>query len=921
LEEHISPLVLTKLRAPAVRPGTISRARLVDQLTPKQDTHLILISAPAGYGKTTFLAEWAQILIVNGTSVAWYALDQSDDDPIPFSSYLIASFIQALGPHPDLTQKAQIMRSSPEVDLQRILPTIINAVISVNRECMLILDDYHRISSPAIHSALAYLLEHLPETLQIAISSRSDPPLPLARLRVSGQLLELRAESLRFTPAETAGFLNDVMQLDLSQEVRDELVTRSEGWAAGLQLAALSLAGRQDIESFLASFSGHRYLVEYLMEEVLGRQEEQLQSFLLATSILERMCAPLCDAILNKSSSSEAVLARLERANLFIVALDDQGYWYRYHHLFADFLKARLEKSDKEQASRLHRLASEWLASQGLLREAADQAFQTQDWEYAAAFVLRHSFSLIVHGDISTLYEWCSAFPEEVLQSHPMLNVQYCLALAYSFRRQNRDRIIARLGQVDRVVASQEDRQLALEVDELATVVRTFLAMVPDVNADPRELLNRALNILYHYSEGDPGQYSGLLLSSYAHMALQELPAAAHALKAAQHTALLGRLYFGYLEASFHLARLAYAQGKLSQANEICQQALVEIENLLEHAESELPATGSLHIALGCTLLELNQLEEAEHRLTNGLELIGWRTNHFYLMTGLLGLARLREIQGRPEEAIQSLQSLEETWPDTGFYMRGFEILVGLRSAPGNSTALAGATDWLREYSDLWDEDRTLPGLGPFGAADLYYLAELVAMRFQIATGHAGSALRKLEHSLPLVQSHGLASRIIELSLLEALAAQAQGDEGRAIPAIERALELGEKGSFVRIFDQGVEMTRLLAWAARHSRYGRYIDRLLASIRSPERLHTERQGISKRVFEASDLGLVETLSQRELEVLRLIALGASNQAIAEQLFITVGTVKSHINHLLHKLDAGNRTEAVARARQLGWLDL
>ncbi len=916
-----SSLVLTKLRIPAQKRQLIHRPQLLELLSTGSEKGFVLVSAPAGYGKTTLLTEWARSQVDGGVTVAWYTIDASDDSAGAFRAYLIAAPTQALGPIPDLERVAEQLRSSAEADLSAILPAVINSIVACQLECALILDDYHLITSPAIHSALAYLLEHLPENLHITIGSRSDPPLPLARLRARGQMLEARAAHLRFTPDETACLLNEVMQLDLTQEMIEFLSARSEGWAAGLQLAALSLAGRRDKESFLASFSGsNRYLVEYLLNEVVGRQPEEVQSFLLSSSILERMCAPLCDALLVAGSHSGAILEQIERANLFVVPLDDQGEWYRFHHLFRDFLKARLEKSGAERVSVLHRRASEWLAAQGFLREAADHAFRAHDWEYAAAFVERHSFTMIVHSEISTIYEWCSIFPEDVMQRRPLLSIQYCLSLAYSYRRQNREKVQARLEQVDKLMDELEDRQLAGELFELSAVVHTFLAMVPDTTADPRELLSLAQKILSTHSEGDPGQFSGLLLTAYAYMALQDVNAADHALKTARKIALGERLYFGYVETSFHLARLAYTRGELHSAGEICRQGRAEMEGLLEHAEQELPALGCLDIALGCTLLEQDRLDEAGSCLRRGLELVGWKVNLYYLMTGLVGLARLGEIQRRPAEAVEPLNRLEEAWPDMAFCTRALSTLMALRGRPEDTQAQANAGAWLREHSNLLTEATPPAGMGPFGAAEAFYLVELASIRFQIAAGQAQATLPVLEHRLKIAQKHGLSGRVIELSLLEALARHAAGDEERALQALERALALGEAKGFVRIFDQGPAVVELLARTARRGVYSEYIGRLLAASGLPGTVPSGEQPGPQGLIQVTGLGLVETLSQRELEVLRLIAMGASNQLIAEQLVITIGTVKSHINHLLRKLDVRNRTEAVARARQLGWLD-
>jgi LuxR family maltose regulon positive regulatory protein len=932
MDTQASPLILTKLRVPAPRPRIVSRGRLVERLTLETGTGLVLICAPAGYGKSTLLAEWSQSLLQKGVAVAWYALDASDDAPIPFGSYLVASLSQALGLTSELAHITQLLRSSPEIDLQRILPAVINTIDSSDRDCVLILDDYHLIGAPAIHSAVAFLLEHLPDNMHIVIGSRSDPPLPLARLRARGQLLELRAADLRFTVNETALFLNEVMRLDLSPELVDTLEARTEGWVAGLQLAALSLSGRADKDGFIASFTGsHRYLAEYLLEEVISRQSEEVQAFLQATSILDRLCGPLCDAILGESSGSEAILDQLERTNLFVIALDDEGYWYRYHHLFRDFLRTQLHKTQPEHVTSLHRAASEWHAAHGFLREAVQHAFQTADWAYAATVVEQHSFTMIVHSEISTIYEWCSAFPEEVMRARPMLCMLQGLALAYRFRRQNRARIEERLRQADQLSATLEDKQPAREVAEFAVVVRTFLAMVPDPHADPQKQRDLAQVILGYYPEGDPGQFSGLLITGYADLALHDAQAATQALETARQIARQGHLFFGVVESTFHLTRLAHCQGQLHHAVEICRQGQADIASLLAHPEQELPALGCLDIALGSVLLEQNQLAEAEGHLLRGLDLMGWGMNPYYLFTACVALFRLREIQGRSAEAVECLTRLEEAWPDIVFCTRALRIMHALRTMPEDPATLAEATNWCQDFSSSMSEDISLPGLGPFGAAEVYYLAYLAWVRAQLAIGNTRAVWPYLERQIDLAEAHGLLNRVIELSLLEAQASRVEGGNQHTWEALERALVAAQPEGYLRIFDQGASLTRLLVEAAdrgiARGKFRDYIGQILAVIGTPKSLDLGREGsvgLSGAAAYSSQTPLLESgehLSERELEVLRLMACGASNHEIAEQLVITVGTVKSHINHILGKLEAHNRTEAVARARELGLLEI
>jgi LuxR family transcriptional regulator, maltose regulon positive regulatory protein len=917
MNADIFPLVLTKLQTPLARERLVARTHLVDLLTPRDGTNLILVCAPAGYGKTTLLAEWSRSLSKTGVAVAWYALDEGDDDPIPFRSYLMTGFIQALGPIPELTQVAQLLRFSPEMDLQGILPGVINAILASQRECVLILDDYHLIGSPAIHSALAYLIEHLPQNLRIAIGSRSSPPLPLARLRARRQLLEIHTAGLRFKTEESAQFLNEVMQLGISSQAVTELEKRTEGWVTGLQLVALALAGRVDKEQVIASFSGsHRYLVEYLMEEVVERQPQEVQSFLLSTSILERMCGDLCDALWSGQSAAAQVLDGLERSNLFVVALDDQGEWYRYHHLFRDFLQSRLTKTQPERIRPLQRAASEWLTGKNLLREAARHAFQTQDWEYAADFVEQHCFSLIVYGEIATIYEWCATIPEEVMERRPMLCIMQGLALAYGFRRQNRGRVEARLQQANRVMATLPDRQAARDLVEMESVVRTFLAFAPDPAADPDDLLDMAKGMVDDYPQGDTRQFSGLLLRGYAYLARLEARAAAEAFQAARLIALREGLYFGVVEATVHLARLARSQGQLERTAELCRQGQADIAAVLNYAEQSLPALGSLDIELGGVLVEQDQLAEGEGRLLRGIEQMGGGMNPYYLMRAYLELYRLWEIQRQPAEALKTLARLEATWPDLAFCTNGLRAVLALQASPDDPSARVAASTWSQGFLDGLDDKLRTAGMGPFGAGEAYYLAYLSWVQVQIALGNPQAALAYLHQQVEQALSNGLAQRVIELSLLEALAWQAEGDHPRAHAALERALGAAQPEGYLRIFDRGPLMTQMLAEAARQGDYQEYARRILKVIAAPEGFSQVDKG-SRRAQEFP----VDSLSRRELEVLQLIAQGATNQEIAQKLVVTVGTVKSHINHILSKLGAHNRTEAVALARNLGLLEI
>jgi LuxR family maltose regulon positive regulatory protein len=690
----------------------------------------------------------------------------------------------------------------------------------------------------------------------------------------------------------------------------------------------------------VAAFAGsHRYLVEYLLEEVLSRQPEAMQSFLLATSILGRLCGPLCDALMKDEEClrdfslqpSSVILEELERANLFVVPLDEQGEWYRYHRLFRDFLLARLYKSRCEGVAGLHRAASEWHAAHGFVREAVWHALQTQDWEYAAARVEQHGIALMLRGEISTVAEWCAAFPEAIIQAHPTLCLLQANTLVLGYRRQNRDRVEVRLQQVEQAAGALDDRPLARLLAGQAAATRTFLAaMTPDPGANPRDqfaLAQRALDLL---ADDDPARSAVTLTMGYAHMALHDAGASYQAMEEARHLSLACRNDLGIVEAAFHQARLAHMRGQLQRAADLCRQARADMAAVPACSEPELPVLGCLDIALGCLLLEQDCLVEAEQALLQGLDRI-WGMMPYYHLTACVALFRLREIQGRSAEALAFLARLEEAWPDLAFCTRALRVTHALRVAPDNPNTLADAAAWSRAFSASLSDPTPVPGMGPWGGAEAYYLACLAWAHAQIAIGRPQAALAYLARQLASAQAHGLTTRVIELSLLESLAQRTGGDDPRAWAALERSLVAAQSAGYVRIFDQGAALTTMLAAAARRGICPDFARRLLTIVGVPT---TGRAGQGpESALPAGRLGQAaglecgergaptERLSERELEVLRLVARGASNHAIAQQLVITVGTVKSHMNHILEKLGAHNRTEAVARAREAGLLEM
>jgi len=925
--ESISSLILTKLRPPATRSKTIWRDRLLQKLTLEPNVDLTLVCAPAGYGKTTLLIDWTRQLNQAGIKVSWYSLDENDNNPITFGTYLVASLEQALGTGSGLASVHQMLRTSTDMDLLTLLPTVINSLCNTNHQIVLVLDDYHLVRTTMIHKAVEFLIIHRPDNFHIAIGSRSNPALPLSRWRARGRLAELRAPDLRFVDEETKLFLSDSMQLELPDELITRLSDQVEGWPAGLQLAALSLTNHApDDHTGFSLSGGRRQQAEFLLNEVVNQLPEEVQSFLLETSIFERMNASACDAILGIENSA-SLLVQLEQANLFIVALDggepseDGTTWYRYHHLFRDFLHTWLTISQSARALDLHRTAANWFAAHGLLYEGAYHAFRSGDWSFAAAFVEQHSFTLIINSDIAKINEWCSSFPETVMGKRPMLCIFQAFALAYRFQAKYRNLVEARLHLASLAMENLAAPEEAIGVYELTAVVQTFLAMIPDHQADANKLLVLSQLHLANYQAGDPGRFPWLLIAGYAHQALNTPEEAKKTFEEARPLALQSGLFFGMVEATFHLARLAFSQGRLTDCLDICQSGQAEFTILSNQSGLILPALGSLEVAEGCVLLEQDHMDEAEQKLLHGIDRMGWGMNPYYLMTAFLALARVYEIQGRLDDSISCFDRLDTLWPDFQLITQGFRVLIRLRSNPEEVSALEAGRDWLHFYRAALGDSLPIFGLGPVGAAEAYYQANLNWMRLQILLDQPQAVQPYLDSHLRLAQDKGLVGREIELTLIQAQMFHQQGQTGTALTTLYQAIALSRPQGFVRVFDQSPILDGLIHFAVQQGNSSDYLRSVLSAIRRSRRWEsgvTSSTTPQRNIYEdVPGQELVEQLSQREIEVLKMIATGATNQVIAERFVITIGTVKSHIHHIFSKLNARTRTEAVSQARKLG----
>jgi len=927
-----TPLLTTKLYIPPVCPGLVSRPRLIERLNTGLHRRLTLISAPAGFGKTTLLSEWIHTIVGAHRAVgahrdaplhvAWVSLDEGDNDPMRFWSYLSAALQKA---QPGTGETALTMlRSTPPPAIEAILTTLINEIVAASQgdhedhPYVLVLDDYQMIKEQSIHESLAFLLDHLPPQMHLGLATRIDPPLNIARLRVRGQVTELRADDLRFTPDEAASFLNQVMGLGLSQKDVAALEARTEGWIAGLQVAAMAMQGRDDLSGLVAAFAGsHRYILSYLVEEVLQRQPEHTRIFLLQTAILDRLSGSLCDAVADQNGSQET-LELLEDTNLFTVPLDDERHWYRYHRLFGDTLRARLEREfEAHEIQTLHRRASDWYDQHGFVLQGINHALDAQDYERAAQLIERRAEEIFQRSELNTLLGWIRALPSELVEERPVLSMIYGWALLATGHADEAEQCMCNIeravGATADVLAADSAERRSLTPEALGalvevTVLRISQAVtrfdIPLVLELTQRMLPCVDDDTRPYLYNRPADLRPVVIFDMA-LAYEfggQVSAASQAFADAAESSREQRNQFILLMAMSHLAQLQVLQGQLREAEKTCRQAL---QWGTEVAGPSSPIVGFAHIGLGNLSYERNELDAALTRLQEGIALLEpWR-NLEGLLAGYIGLARTKRAQGDWTGAFEAVDALAElcSTPATQMMAPAAEAFrASLLIEQGN---LDAAGQWA-----------ATSGLSADGA--LVYLREgetLIFARALIAQEELNDAIRLLTRLLAAARDGGRGGRVIEVLVLQAVALKAQGRQAEALTALERALALAEPEGYARVFiDQGEAMAVLLSQA---DTLPAYVGQLLVALENEitaEQRTTEEPALSPGLDQSS---LVEPLSERELELLRLIAAGMTNRAIAESLMVSVNTVKTHARNIYGKLGVRNRTQAAARARELG----
>ncbi len=903
------PILATKLYIPPPPPKVVVRPHLIEQLNHGVSMRrgITLISAPAGFGKTTLITEW---ITSCGRPTAWLSLDESDNDPTRFLAYFISA-LQTISPNLGAESLA-ILQSSQLSHIESILTALLNEITAIPDNFIFVLDDYHLTDAKSIDNALAFVVDHLPPQMHLVITTREDPALPIPRLRARNQLIELRAADLRFTPSEAAEFLNQVMRLNLSTEEVASLETRTEGWIAGLQLAALSMKGQQDVHGFIQAFAGdHRYIVDYLVEEVLKRQSELVRSFLVQTSILERLNGSLCDAV-TAQAGGKSLLEQLQRGNLFLIPLDDKRDWYRYHHLFADVLRMHLTKEQPGQVSVLHRRASEWYEQNGSLEDAIHHALVAKDFERAARLIELATPAMHKRREEAKVLSWMKALPDEIFRARPVLSVWYVGTImsnggveGVEARLQDAERW---LGMMDDNHGRPEDMVVVHEEEfrRLPGTIAMYRAALALARGDVSETARFARRVLDLVPEDDyraRGAAAALLgLASWrdadletAHQSFAE--GMAYLQKAGNISDAVG----GVLA----LADIRLAQGRLRDAMRTYERAL---QLARENGTPTIRGTADMYVGMSELEREYNNLPVAIQYLQRSQEQ-GEHTGfpqHPYRWR--VAMARIKEVQGDFDGALELLQEAEPLYVSDFFpnltpiaaikarlWIVQGRLDEALNWARGQGLSVEDEISYLHEYEHIT-------------------LVRILLAQYKI--DHSNTlllnAINLLNRLLKATDEGSRIGSVIEILILQSLAHQMQEDIPAALTSLKRALTLAEPEGYMRIFlDEGSSIAELIRKVAAG---GEYAGRLLSAF------EVERKGIGEETlpFAAPVSGsLIEALSQRELDILRLFKTELSGPEIAQELFIALSTVRTHTKSIYSKLNVNSRRGAVKRAIELG----
>lgn len=886
-------ILSSKLYIPEPKTTLVIRQRLISLINQGMDKKLSLIAAPAGFGKTTLLAEWIDQETI---PTAWLSLDANDNDPAQFLSYLAAS-LQSVGIPLEDHLLAPIKSQLQDDGFQTVLIPLINQAATASQSFTLVLDDYHVIQNPDIHDVVIYLLDHLPPLMHLVIASRADPPIRVAQLRARGELCEIRAEDLRFTFQEAMHFLNKSMGLGLVSPDVETLTAKTEGWIVGLQLAAISLQKNPDKHSFVATFAGDdRYIADYLLDEALRQQPDHINEFLLKTSVLDHLNASLCDTITGRRDS-KTILAELENANLFIIPLDNRRQWYRYHHLFADLLRVRLQRRDPEVIPGLHTLASKWHDRNGFQNQAVTHAIQADDIQQLEEIIQGNMLAILEVGEPALLEKQLRSFQSTLEQP----NFWICIARAWTlvFSADTKEAQDA-VNEAKRLISvSKRDSH---QIDKAAGhigAIRSYIADLSGNTVRSREYAEEALNLLPPDDKLAIAFAYQMIATVY--MRKGKFFQAEDALNNALDVCISYPNSYIMLDALRMLSKVQHFQGRLDKAAETLKQAEETAIASKKPGNLLLPNTGFVHIRRSELLYEWNRLDEAWNEISLGLKMIEpWGEIDSFLV-GLLQSVQISEAMGMREETFRTIRKAVKLARNLPFWLEFVEVVEAwLHARYGQD-----------EEVDQWlERNRALFTLEPTFQNE-FTLRSLVEILIEQAAFKQASLV--LERLTPAIETSESDDRRIRLFVLQAVVDYQLGEKDNAVQALTRALDLAQPGGYIRVFLEGGEsIAKVLYSCIQQEIQTAYCSKILDEFAS-----SQPAGTSMDV--SAQPALVEPLSSRESEVLHLIAEGHTNQEIAGLLHLSLYTVKSHARNIFSKLGVKNRTEAVARARLVGIL--
>jgi LuxR family maltose regulon positive regulatory protein len=921
---EIFPLLTTKLYIPPVRPNIVQRTRLVQLIETgiTSNYKLTLVSAPAGFGKTTLISDWGNETRI---PIAWVSLDDGDNDLTQFLGYCIAA-LRTIKPNiGDASLELQQSPHPPAVEI--VLTALINELDEIRERFALVLDDYHVIESHPIHEAVNFLINHMPRRMHLIIATRADLPLPIARLRTRVHLTEISEFDMRFTLDEAATYMNDVMQLDLAMDDIAALENRTEGWIAGLQMTALSIQGRGDASGLARALSGkHRYIFDYLMEEVLSQQSAEVQDFMAKTSILNQLSAPLCDALMEWSNAagdstrkkqstkrldtdlpSQEILEYMDRENLFLIPLDDERRWFRYHRLFADLLEERLIRVHGDHIQDLHRRAGDWYEQNGLIGEAINHLLEAGEFERAADFISKNALTFVYHGNLGTLARWLEALPKDVKESQPWLSITHAWALSFAGQLEP---VASLLQEAEGSLTSITDEIELQRLSGIIDALRAYLIAIRGSMPLAADFAREALKVLPDEDLVLRGFTATLLATvlrwtgdlTEAKSAYQEAIAIN---RAAGATNVL-------VESLCDLAILQSIEGELQRSISTCHEAQSLAEEYYERCGRRLSAHGHVSIQLCRIFRERNDLDKARQYAEEGLALCEEWGQAESLMRAYSEHAHILQAYGDGDGSIRSIQKARQLASDLSpwYVVRSAAWEAHLRLMQGDLTY---ALQWLNDQDQIINDEVEFQDF----ETHLTIVRILIVHGRQLSKSESlpplNQAIEILDRMRSTAESSGAGRYLIEIMILASLALDALGETERAFSMLNEALTLAEPEAFIGVFIDGGEPVRSLLYALEKRKTSvPYARKVIQSMGDQVEV-----GTTARV--GSTESLIEPLTEREMEVLHLLATHLSSTEIADELVIASSTVRSHIKNIYSKLRVHSRTEAVEKAQEIGLL--